>query len=164
VGSQTDHKSVPETTHTGRYLYFKSKQAHQVKMGVVHSLVNREKVICQNRKDFNNEIKTIRHDLMLSEYPEELVDSVMKPSATNRPSSDTVYQATLVIPYVKGISKKFRRIGNRFNLRTIFKTKHTLHVTLMNTGPVRDAQQTKQCVYSIPCDCGNVILVKLADL
>jgi hypothetical protein len=23
----------------------------------------------------------------------------------------------------------------------------------MKTGPVRDAQQMKQCVYSIPCDC-----------
>jgi hypothetical protein len=23
----------------------------------------------------------------------------------------------------------------------------------MKTGPVRDAQQTKQCVQSIPCDC-----------
>jgi predicted GIY-YIG superfamily endonuclease len=25
----------------------------------------------------------------------------------------------------------------------------------MKTGPARDAQQTKQCVYSIPCDCGR---------
>jgi hypothetical protein len=33
----------------------------------------------QNQKDFNNEINTIRHDLMFSEYPKELVDSVMKP-------------------------------------------------------------------------------------
>jgi hypothetical protein len=23
----------------------------------------------------------------------------------------------------------------------------------MKTGPVRDAQQTKQCLFSIPCDC-----------
>jgi predicted GIY-YIG superfamily endonuclease len=25
----------------------------------------------------------------------------------------------------------------------------------MNTGPVRDAQQKKLCVYNIPCDCGR---------
>jgi hypothetical protein len=25
----------------------------------------------------------------------------------------------------------------------------------MKTGPVRDAQQTKQCVYSNTCDCGR---------
>jgi hypothetical protein len=79
----------------------------------------------------------------------------MKPSARYRPSSDRVYQGTVVIPYVKGISEKFRHIGNRFDLRTIFKTKHTLRGTLMKTGPVRDAQQRKQCVYSIPCNCGG---------
>jgi hypothetical protein len=49
----------------------------------------------------------IRHDLIFNEYPEGLVDSVLKPLTSNRPSSDTVYQGT-VIPYVKGISKKFR--------------------------------------------------------
>jgi hypothetical protein len=37
---------------------------------------------------------------------------------------------------------------------SIFKTKHALLGTLMDTGPIRDAQQTKQNGYSIPCDCG----------
>jgi hypothetical protein len=79
-------------------------------------------------------------------HPKEFVDSAMKPSARNRPSSDRVYLGTVIIPHVKGISEKFGCIGNRFQLRTIFKTKHTLHGTLMTTGPVRDVQQTKQCV------------------
>jgi hypothetical protein len=26
---------------------------------------------------------------------------------------------------------------------------------MMKTGPVRDAQQMKQCVYNIPYDCGR---------
>jgi hypothetical protein len=92
---------------------------------------------------------------MHNEYPQEFVDSVIKSSPRNRLSSDTIYQVTVIIPYDKGISERFRRIGNRFNLRTIFKTKHTLRGTLTKTGPVRDAQQTKQCVYSIPCDCSR---------
>jgi hypothetical protein len=92
---------------------------------------------------------------MLNEHPKEFVDSVMKPSARNHPSSDTVYQSTVVIPYVKGISEKFRCIKNRFNLRIIFKTKHTLRGILMKTGLVRVAQQKKQCAYSIPCGCGR---------
>jgi predicted GIY-YIG superfamily endonuclease len=25
----------------------------------------------------------------------------------------------------------------------------------MKTGPIRNAQQTKKCVYSIPCECGR---------
>jgi hypothetical protein len=78
----------------------------------------------------------------------------MKPSRSNCPS-DATYQGSVLIPYITGTSEKFRRIGKRFNVRTIFKSKHTLRGTLMKTGPVRDAQQTKQCVYSIPCDCSR---------
>jgi hypothetical protein len=50
--------------------------------------------VAYDRKDFNNEIKNIRHDLMLNEYPHEFVDSIMKPSRSKRPSSDTICQGT----------------------------------------------------------------------
>jgi hypothetical protein len=50
------------------------------------------------------------------------------------------------------ISKLNRHIGNRFNVRTVLKNKHTCHRTLIKSGPFRDGQQTKQCVYSIPFD------------
>jgi hypothetical protein len=118
----------------------------------LHSLVSRAKVMCQNQKNFNK-LKTINHDLMISEYPKECVDFVMKTTVRNRCTSDTVYHGTVVIPYVKVIFEKFRRFGNCFSLRNIFTIKHTLRGTLMKTGPVRDARQMKQCVYSIPCDC-----------
>jgi hypothetical protein len=32
-----------------------------------------------HQKDFNKEIKDIIHALMLNEYPQEFVDSIMKP-------------------------------------------------------------------------------------
>jgi hypothetical protein len=94
---------------------------------------------------------------MLNEYPKEFVDSVMKPSTRNPPSSDTTYQGTVIIPYVNGTFEKFRSIGNRFNLRTTFKTKHKLRGILVKIAPERYAQQTKQCVYSFTS-------VKQADL
>jgi predicted GIY-YIG superfamily endonuclease len=56
---------------------------------------------------------------------------------------------------VKGISDKFKRIGNRYNIRTIFKTKHTLRNTLMRTRPTSDPQLTAHCIYNIPCECGR---------
>jgi hypothetical protein len=55
----------------------------------------------------NNEIYNIRHNLMLNEYPQIFVDSIIKPLGSNHPSSDTIYQGTVIIPYVKGIFKKF---------------------------------------------------------
>jgi hypothetical protein len=51
-------------------------------------------------------------------------------------------------PYVK-------HIGNCFNVRTIFKTIHTLHGILMKTGAVKEAQQTNQCVHNVPWYCGR---------
>jgi hypothetical protein len=103
---------------------------------IVHSLISRAKVIRQDRKDFNSEIKNTRHDLIRNKY------CIMKPSRSNRPSSSTIYHGTVVFPYVIRISEKSRRIGSRFNTRTICRTEHTLRWTLMRTGPVRDAQQT----------------------
>jgi hypothetical protein len=150
-------KVYRKPTHNGCYLHFKSSPPDHVTIRVAHSLINRYKVIrvYQDQKDFKNEIKNVRHDLMLNEYPQEFNDSIMKPSRSNRPPSDKIFQGTDIIPYVKGISEKFRRIGNRFNVRTILKIKHALLGTLMKTGPVRDSQQTKQCVYSIPRDCAR---------
>jgi hypothetical protein len=139
-GPKLTRKVYQKPTHTGCYLHFKSNHPQYVKRGVVHSSVNLAKVIYQNHKDFNNKIKNIRHDLVLSEHQKEFVDSVMKPSTSNHPSSDTTYLGTDIISYVKGTSKKFRRIRNHFNLRTIFKIKHTLHGTLMKTGPVKRCQ------------------------
>jgi hypothetical protein len=45
------------------------------------------------------------------------------------------------IPYFKGVADKFKRIGNWCNIRTIFRTKHTLRSSLMKTRPERDPQQ-----------------------
>jgi hypothetical protein len=102
-------------------------------------LVSGAKVICQDQKDCNKEIEGIRHDLILNEYPQVFDDSIMKPGRTNRLPSDEIYHGMVIFPYVMGISEKFRRTGNRFNVRTILKTKHTLRGTLMKIGPAIDA-------------------------
>jgi hypothetical protein len=59
------------------------------------------------------------------------------------------------IPYVKGVSEKFKCIGNQHNIRTIFKTKHTLTSSLTKTRLERDLQQMAQCIYSIPYESGR---------
>jgi hypothetical protein len=61
----------------------------------------------------------------------------------------------IYVPYVIGISENFKRLWIRYNITAFFKTKHTLRSTLTGTRPLRDMQQTAQCVYSIPCECGR---------
>jgi hypothetical protein len=67
------------------------------------------------------------------------------------------------IPYVKGVSEKFKRIGNQYNIWTMFKAKYTLSSSLMKTRLERDPQQTVQCVYNIPVNVAQAILVKQAN-
>jgi hypothetical protein len=67
------------------YSQFQNKLPHRVKMGVVHSLIKRAKVTCQDQKDFNNEIKNVRHDLILI-IIKKFVALVRKPTTpTERP-------------------------------------------------------------------------------
>jgi hypothetical protein len=84
------------------------------------------------------------------------VNSIInRPTTTNTPDIDLTTQGTVVIPYVKGVSEKFRRIGNRYNIRTIFKTSHTIRRAIMKTRPDRDLLETRHCIYSIPCEYGR---------
>jgi hypothetical protein len=119
-GPQLSMKVDRKPTDTGCYLHFKSNHPQHEKRVAVHSMISRAKIMCQDQ-DFNNKIKNIRHDLMLIEYPQEFVDSVMKPSRSRRPSSHIIYQGTVIIPYIKGISEKIRRTEKRFHVRTILK-------------------------------------------
>jgi hypothetical protein len=150
--------------HTCPYLQFKSNLPYHVKWGAVHSFIGRVKVMYQHQEDFNKGIKMLRHDLMLNEYPQEFVDSIMKSLRSNHPSSDTIYQGMAMFSCATSISEKFKRHGYRLHARGIFKTKHALHGALMKTGLPRDAQQKKQCVYSIPYDCGRCCIGERADL
>jgi hypothetical protein len=59
------------------------------------------------------------------------------------------------IPYVKGDSEKFINIGNWYNIKMIFRTKHNHQSSLMETRLERDLQQVAQCVCSIHCECGS---------
>jgi hypothetical protein len=85
-------------------------------------LFSHSKVLCHDWKDFDREIKNIRHDLILNDYSQEFIDSIMKPLRSNHPASDSIYQGTVIIAHVKGINEKCRCTGNRFNVRTIFQT------------------------------------------
>jgi hypothetical protein len=76
---------------------------------------------CQDYKDFNMEINNVRYYLMLNKYPQEFIDSIMKCSKSSHPYSDKIYQGTIIISYIKVISEKLTRIGNRFEVRTILK-------------------------------------------
>jgi hypothetical protein len=127
---------------------FKSNYQLHVKRSLIQSLHSRASTMCQERQHLVNEISNLRCDLQLSGYPQGFIDPVINFKGSSRPSEEEKPLGSVYIPYVKGISEKFKCIGNRYNIRTIFKTKHILRSSLMKTMPNRDIQQMAPCVCS----------------
>ena len=42
-----------------------------------------------------------------------------------------------------------------FQVRTVFKSSNTLRSILIKTKPDNSEQNSKNCIYSIPCECGK---------
>jgi hypothetical protein len=111
-------------THTGRYLNFNSNHPPHVKRGLIQILHNRASTTCQERQDLAEEISNLRSDLQLNGYPQGFIDSVINSKGSCRLNEEQKPLGSVYIPYVRGVSEKFKRIGNRY-IRTIFKTRHT---------------------------------------
>jgi hypothetical protein len=90
----------------------------------------------------------------LNVYPQGFIDSVINSKGSSHLNKEQKPLGSVYIPYVKGVSEKFKCIGNR-DIRTIFKTKHTLRSSLTKTRPERVLHQVAQCTYSIPHECGK---------
>lgn len=105
-------------------------------------------------------ITNIILNLVLNGYTQEVTDSIMKP----RKNSHSLFRQNISCQNRYLIFEKFGLIVNQFNVRTISKTKHALSATLIKTGPVRGAQQMKQCVYNIPSDCGRCYIGEAGTL
>jgi 5-methylcytosine-specific restriction endonuclease McrA len=91
-----------------------------------------------------------RNVLILNEYAQKSVDSIMKSSRRIRPA-DTIYQGKVIIQHVKYISEKFRRIWNRFNFWII------LEINIHRKGHWWDLDRLRMPsrVSNIQCYCGR---------
>jgi hypothetical protein len=70
------------------------------------------------------------------------VDSVIQKKPRYRKKKDDNDNKTVCvisIPYIRGISEKLKRIFERFNIKTIYKTKYNLGKFLRKTEPNIDA-------------------------
>jgi hypothetical protein len=114
-------------------------------------------------QDLVKEISSLRSDLQLSGYPHSFIDSIIYFRGRSHLNKEQKPLGSVYIPHVKDVSEKFKHMGNWYNIRTIFKTKHTLRSSFMKIRPERDPQETAQCIYSIPCECGRPLVMQLHE-
>jgi hypothetical protein len=106
-----------------------------------------------------NEITNLRCDLQLSGYPQGFIDSVINCKGSSRPNKEEKPLGSVYIPYVMGSSQMFKHMGNRYNNRIIFKTKHAPRSSRMRIRVQREPKQRAHCVF-----VAEATLAKQADL
>jgi hypothetical protein len=153
-------------THTNRYLHYNSNHHASVKKGIVKCLYNRAKTVCNSNQNLEEEVNLIKSVLRENAYPDQFVEKTIDNIKNNNPPNNHSTQptgaltspthfTTNIIPYVPGLSEKIKRIGHRYDVRTSFRTTNTLRSILTQTKPKNTEESTKNCVYSIPCSCGD---------
>jgi hypothetical protein len=125
-------------THTGRYLNYESTHPPHIKKGLIQSLHKRAITICQNQKERQKEIIHLRREFRINGYPRSFIDSAFKTKSLTRPEQD--YRGTIYISYVKGVSEKIKRIAERYKIKTIFQTKHTLKSMFVKINTIGEPQ------------------------
>jgi hypothetical protein len=74
-------------------------------------------------------------------YPQGFADLVINFKGSSHLNKDENPLGCVYIPCAKGVSEKFKRIGNRHNIRLICRTKHILRRSLLKNRLERDPQQ-----------------------
>ena len=62
------------------------------------------------------------------------------------------------IPHEAGLSEDVRRICQRYNLRTVFKSAATLRGQLMQVKDRDPLERRSNVIYQVPCSCGRVYI------
>ena len=79
-----------------------------------------------------------------------------RPTANKEPTQE--FKATVVLPYIKGISEVLRRCLQQQGVRTVFKSDTTLRSHLVRLKDALEPTKQDGVVYKIPCECSKVYI------
>jgi hypothetical protein len=70
---------------------------------------------------------------------------------------------SISITYIRGVSARFTRIANKYNIKIVFKTSHALRKSLIRTRPKRAPQKAAAFSIVFPGNVAGAKLGKQAD-
>lgn len=99
----------------------------------IRTLQSRAKAICSNEGYLKNEIDNIVRDFLKNGYRQIYVNKTLTIRKVTHKDNNKEVRCRLVIPYIRGTSKKIRRIATKYGLRTAFHSRNTIGKQLCNT-------------------------------
>jgi hypothetical protein len=137
-------------THTDQYLLFDSHHPLEHKLGVIKTLQHRAKevpIITQGKKKEQEHLKTA---LKTCGYPDW---AFTKTSKKRDPSKEEERNKrhSISIPYLSGVSEKFRRILQKCDIPVQFKPSNTLRQKLVHPKDKTPRHKQSNVVYAVQC-------------
>ena len=96
-----------------RYLNFNSHHPHHVKKGLIRCLYDRAKNVTMSPIDLKQEQHHLLQVLQHNGYPANFIHSTLHPSLQSSSlstSTPDTFCASIVLPYISGLSEDIRRI------------------------------------------------------
>ena len=144
------HRKAP---HTDKYLDFRSNHPLAHKIAVPRTLFSTARSLCTYVEDLDQEVSHGMKALKWNGYPK----SAIKMSYPQRQQANTNIErpsATVVLPYIRGLSEPIQRILAPLHIRTCFCPYRTLSNILVHPKHPVPPDQRKGIVYRISCaDC-----------
>ena len=141
-------------------MVFQSHHPVHVKRGLVRCLYDGARNIVQSGCDLQREKQQLGEVLRSNSYPAGFIGRSSEPTPRDTDNRGPVEapRATMVIPYVAGMSEDIRRICRGHNIRVAFRSSRTLRAMLSSVKDKVPAEKQSGVVYKIPCSCGKVYL------
>ena len=155
---------IVNLTKTDLYLAFDSHHPLEHKLSVVRTLFHRAETVVTTPEDRNSELKHVKTALKRCDYKEwSFKRACLKKdkSTFNKQdsASDTKSKINVVIPFVKGLSEKIKRVYSQYGASTAFKPHHTLRQLLVDPKDKASDEEKSGVVYRYPCKgCDKVYI------
>ena len=145
--------------HTNQYLAYDWHRPQSVKRSIVKSLYKRAKRLLTKPSVISKEKKHLSSLLVSNGYPFSFLQKLTKtrqPNNSAKPIND--FEATAVLPYVKGLSKQLRCCLQQQGILTVFKLETMLRSQFVRPKDSVDPAKQDGVVYRIACECGKVYI------
>jgi hypothetical protein len=149
-----------------RYIHFTSEQAWHEKVAAIHTLTRRAYYYCSTKDLLGEEICLLRKVFLNNGYPEEAINHIMKSigdkhgdSLLNIPAPETTteeperdFKQTFMAPYHPQARRLFSNLTKTCGITCVYKRTPTLGTHLLKRRPPQPFWESKNVVYSIPCE------------
>ena len=156
-------------THTNQYLYWDSNHHITAKQSVYNTLAHRAKIVSSTQDILDKELQHIRTALQACQFPNWTLNQLhQKFLSNNQPNNNTRNNSstnqdnthtnnttnkdiTLVVPYIKGISEKFKRLCKSIGIHIYFNGTNTLRIQSVNPKDKDQKIQKSGIIYHYKC-------------